>query len=146
MSGSAIYTSVFNALLDLARAGSFRPCVFDAEGHASISEDASIAPAEVLVNEISSNFNIGASRDKSGLRIGRERWIWQVIVRFNGATVSCADFEAACSRKPPFVRAIEDRPQVRLLLQQARYEHPPYQQPTKGTTAFFTFEAELGPQ
>ena len=146
MSSSALYTRVFNALLDLARGGVFRPCVFDSAGHASISEDASVAPGEVLVNETSSNFAIGATRDRTGLRLGRERWMWQVIVRFNSATVSTAEFEAACAAKPPFVRAEGDAPQVRLLLQQARYEHPPYQQPTKGTTAFFTFEASLGPQ
>ena len=75
----------------------------------------------------------------------RVRWPWQLHVTFN-QQVTVELFEKAITANPPVLpRTATQDQQVRLVLTNSRYVHPPEQSPSGGTRAVFDFDAELSP-
>jgi hypothetical protein len=139
------YSRIQNALLDAVEAGTFPVVRYDRENQRAMVADNDVAfPAGRSANELSSSFG-RARRVRTHERLERLRWPWQVIVSFN-QQVTLELFERQLSANPPVLpRTVNQDQQVRLVIQNARYIHPPEQSSPGGTRAVFDFEAELSP-
>ncbi len=137
--------TIHDALCTLAEQGTFIAASYDSE-MCELVQGLQIQPASVEANEIDSAYAIDERHGSKFLQ-DFTQWQWLVIVRFHQ--------EAICE---PWVRSLlEDPPclarnpesgnrQIRLLLLDTKYEHPPREGASNGTLARFRFQAELSPR
>ena len=136
---------IHNALHDLVTAGPYYAVTRDRNTRAATVGDVHIAPASVVLHEVSSQFG-PAVRKRTSFARERRMWRWTVALRFD-REVSLEVFEKSVSTAPTVLPH-----DVALGLQQVRLElvsvdprHPVNQSPSSGTEATLHFEASLSP-
>lgn len=140
------YIRIQNKLLIEGSNGPFYAVTTDVDTkQKSIDDSTVIAPASVIAEEVDTSFG-QPSRNRRTSRLERKSWRWKVVCKFNQEVIA----EAAQKRliATHFFLARDDAndlEQVTLKLLDADTFHPPQQNPSSGTTATFTFEAELSP-
>lgn len=121
-------------LVSAIRASTFPRIIQDQEGLPSIGD--SLAPASVLVNEVSGDYELD-TRDGSSLSMRRRSWVFKAIVSF-GADVTSEIFERSFAEKPLYVEN-EGYGAVRLALISQSADRPPTYGSGSGTEFEFTF-------
>lgn len=134
-----------NALAALAAvADMFFPVTYNVSTGVATKGASAVEPVAVHTNELRSEFE-DTRVSKSTFARERTSWLFNLVVSFN-QEVTGEDFESAVSASPPYVARDSDHSQqIRLLLQNSNYEHPPQQDPESGSRLTFTFEAQLSP-
>lgn len=111
----------------------------------TVDDSVAIVPASVITEETSTNFT-EPSRNRRTPRLERRSWRWEVVCKFNQEIIAEAAQKRLIASHIFLARdPANDLEQVTLKLLDADTFHPPQQSPSSGTTATFTFEAELSP-
>ena len=132
---------IHDALCAAAEGGTFLVATYDSE-NCTLEQGLQIVPASVEANELSSAHAVESRHGRKYLQDFTD-WQWLVILRFHQEAI-CELWVRSLMEDPPCIHrdAFEDR-QVRLLLLDAQYEHPPREGASNGTKAQFRFRAEL---
>lgn len=132
---TTITTSVaYDALLAYFKAQTYPQVTYDVTTRARIV-GSNVAPASVECNEIGSTFKPSLNRRSD--RIDHATWSWQVILNFKGE-VDFTNLRNALSNVPNLNGA-------RVILERAKYTHPPRQEPSGGSRAEFVLNVLLRP-
>lgn len=137
-----------NKLIELAQDGVFLPAQFSpTTGMMKILDldYDQVSPSAVLCDEVNT-LATDPRRNRQTGRRERTTWTFELQLVFAQA-VSVEVFERELAENVPLIKKDETKglPQVRLNWLDTRYEHPPLQQPSSGTRATMTFEADLSP-
>lgn len=142
------YKTAIQSLLETtAYAGSFPEAVYSVARPSILSEGAPAPVASAEANEVRAAYGIDERYGRE-YRQERQGWAWLLIIKFDTEVV-LEDFETALMRSPlSIARDSSDGrdEQVRLLLEEAAYEHPPRGGASNGTLVTYRFVAELCPQ
>lgn len=132
---------IHDALCEAVEGGTFLAATYDSE-NCELEQGLQIVPASIEVNEVSSAFAVEGRHGRKYLQ-DFTNWHWLVIIRFHQEAI-CEPWVRAMMEDPLCIHrdAFEDR-QVRLLLLDAAYDHPPREGASNGTVAKFRFNAEL---
>lgn len=137
-------TAIQNALVQYADAATFPTAVYSADRPSLLSEGPAVPAASIESNELRADFDVDERRGRKVV-LERRAWQWALRLRFDQEVV-LEQFETALAESPPIIlRDVEDgRPhQVRLMLDDSSYEHPPRGGASNGTKADFRFVAIL---
>jgi hypothetical protein len=142
--------AIQNALVALAVARPFPVlsyAVAATGGAQSTDQSTTLLPATVLAWQDAQNFGEATRNRRDGSLRERVSWSWKLEIKFD-RPVSMVEFEDAVLQSTP--RVLRDLAngvdqQVNLLLEDAEYENPVTQQPSRGTKATYRFTAELTP-
>ena len=139
----ATYTEqIHKAITETMEGGAFHP--FRYSGRVlTVDDSSSVAPATVLVYEVSSFFGTPV-RHRMSRRQERLGWEWLAVLEFQ-VGVSCERFEEDLCTSQILIPRSAGLRQVTLKLSGSEYDHPARQQASKGTVASFRFDAELSP-
>jgi hypothetical protein len=140
-------TAIQNVLVETADAGSFPTAIYSNARPSLLTEGPSADAASIEANEARASFEIDERFGRT-LRQERTSWAWVLRLRFE-QEVSLETFEQALLETPITIQrdASDGRPrQVRLLLDDASYDHPPRGGPSNGTKVEYRFVADLCPQ
>ena len=140
-------TEIQALLVATAYAGTFPEAIYSAARPSVLTAGTAQAVGSAETNEIRGAFQIDERYGRE-LRQERNGWAWLLIIRFN-TEVLLETFEEALMHTPlTIARDSSDgrTEQVRLLLEDAAYEHPPRGGASNGTEVTYRFVAELCPQ
>ncbi len=140
-------TAIHDLLVTTAYAGSFEEAVYSAARPSLLTAGAVQAVKAAEANEIRGAFDVDERYGRE-YRQQRAGWAWLLVMRFD-TEVLLEAFEESLMRAPLFIaRDSSDgrTEQVRLLLEEAAYEHPPRGGASNGTEVTYRFVAELCPQ
>jgi len=140
-------TAIHDLLVTTAYAGTFPEAVYSTARPSLLTEGADQPIGGAEANEVRGAFGID---DRYGREYRQERqgWAWLLVMRFD-TEVSLEGFETALLRSPLSIARdpLDGRDeQVRLLLEDVAYEHPPRGGASNGTKVTYRFVAELCPQ
>lgn len=140
-------TAIHDLLVTTAHAGTFDEAIYSVDRPSSLTAGTPQALKSCETNEIRGSFEID---DRYGREFRQQRagWAWLLIMRFD-TEVLLEAFEESLMRSPlTIARDSSDgrTEQVRLLLEEAAYEHPPRGGASNGTEVTYRFVAELCPQ
>lgn len=139
--------SIHDLLVTTADAGVFSEAIYSVARPSLLSEGVAVSPRSVEANEIRAAYEIDE-------RFGREfrqdisAWAWLLVLRFD-TEVFLETFERTLLRSPLTIDRDSSTGrdvQVRLLLEDAAYEHPPRGGASNGTMVTYRIRAELCPQ
>lgn len=143
-----MYKTEIQILLEAtAYAGTFPEAIYSAARPSVLSAGVAQEVGSAEANEIRGAFAIDERYGRE-LRQERAGWAWLLIIRFH-TEVLLESFEESLMRTPlTIARDSSDgrTEQVRLLLEDAAYVHPPRGGASNGTEVTYRFVAELCPQ
>jgi hypothetical protein len=137
-------TAIQNALVQYADAATFPAAVYSTDRPSLLSEGDAVPAASIEANELRADFDVDPRQGRK-VALERRAWQWALRLRFDQEVV-LEQFETALAEAPPVVlRDVSDgRPyQVRLMLDDSSYEHPPRGGASNGTKAVFRFVAVI---
>ena len=140
-------TSIHDLLVTTAHAGTFNEAIYSVARPSLLTAGTPQGLQSCETKEIPGSFQLDYRYGRE-FRPKRVGLAWLLIMRFDHE-VLLEDFEEALMRAPLFiVRDPSDgrTEQVRLLLEEAAYEHPPRGGASNGTEVTYRFVAELCPQ
>lgn len=129
---------IYNALLALAKEGSFYECVIDVEtGEMSIDTETPISTESMsfAASEINSTFRTSRNYRRN-LADERESWIWIVRLGFVGVTVSFETWEEQLIEREIRIPGTS----LFARLSASDYNPPPQASPNNGGAAEFAFQ------
>lgn len=139
--------SIQRLLVTTAASAAFPEATYSADRPSLLTEGDDTSAASVEANEIRAVFGID-DRYQRSFRQDRQGWAWLLNLRFDSEVV-LESYEQGLMNSPLVVARDPssgiDR-QVRLLLEDALYEHPPRGGASNGTSVTYRFVAELCPQ
>lgn len=142
------YKTVIQTKLEAtAYAGTFLEAIYSAARPSVLTAGTAQAVKSAESNEVRGAFVVD-DRHGRAYRQRRAGWAWLLIIRFD-TEVMLDVFEDSLLRAPLFIaRDPSDgrTEQVRLLLEDVAYEHPPRGGASNGTEVTYRFVAELCPQ
>lgn len=134
-------------LVTTAASAGFPEATYSADRPSLLTEGDDVQAASVEANEIRAVFGID-DRYQRSFRQDRQGWAWLLNLRFDSEVV-LEEYEQGLLESPLVIgrdpSSGVDR-QVRLLLEDALYEHPPRGGASNGTSVTYRFVAELCPQ
>lgn len=136
--GTSQKARIHAALLQIGSLGAYPAITYGADG--AMSAGASVAPATILANEISSAHVEQATHWRRGWRQDRKTWRWRLHLDFH-VEVSLEAFEEDLLLYPRWIPATGTLRQVRLVFLSSAYTHPVTHGAAAGTKAAFDFEA-----
>lgn len=136
--GASQKARIHAALLQIGQLGVFPGVTYDEDG--AMVAGASVAPASIYANEISSAHLEQAQHWRRGARQDRKVWKWRLHLAFK-QEVSLEVFEEDLHEAPRWIPATSELRQVRLLMTGSTYTHPITHGAASGTTATFEFDA-----
>lgn len=139
--------AIHDLLVTTGANGAFTQAVYSVARPSLLTSGAAISPQSVEANEIRGAFGID-ERFGREYRQERQGWAWLLVLRF-GTEAIMEEFEETLMRSPLLIPRDPgngiDR-QVRLLLEESAYEHPPRGGASNGSEVTYRFVAELGRQ
>lgn len=136
--GESQKARIHAALLQVASLGTFPEVTYDGDGAMVVG--ASVPPATILANEISSAHLEQARHWRRGAKQDRNVWKWRLYLAFN-QEVTLEVFEDGLAAAPRWIPATSELRQVQLFLKSTTYHHPVTHDATVGTTVTFEFDA-----
>ena len=130
---------VQNKILKLAKAGDYYGVKYDKESGLAMRSASKISPKAVYCNEVASDFGT-AERHRRTFKNERKTWTFELKLGFSGE-VDISDFEDFFAEDPPMMTD----PRARLNLVNTQIAHPPVKDPSTGTVATLTIEADVMP-
>lgn len=136
---------IFNALLALTTNGPYHEAKVDAKtGQMTVYTSKPVKPVSIDIVEVE-KIMAPAARYRRAFNVAEiESWVFEVEVKFSsGLRVSCEVFENDLSDTGITIPESKNVPNQRTLLARlvrARYDEPPAQNPSLGSSVRFTFE------
>lgn len=132
---------ISDALIAKAKAAQWVSVTYDDDGN--MVQGATVLPKSVLTNETQGTFDIDKRHGQS-FRDKRTLWRWELLVCFDEQVI-LERFEDDCTCNPIYIPRDTangiDTPLL-LRLRSTEAQHPPQNQPSNGTEAKFTFDAQ----
>lgn len=150
MAAANFADAVQNVLVATAVARQFPRISYAVQGTGgaqSTNTMTTLLPKTVLAWQGSADFDLPARQRRDTRRRERLTWTWFLQLQFD-SPVSLVEFEKDLLAQAPRVLrdpSIGVDQQVDLLLENADYENPVTQQPSRGTKVTYRFEAQLTP-
>jgi hypothetical protein len=150
MAAANFADAIQNALVATAVARPFPRISYAVQGTGGAQSTATmttVLPKTVLAFQAGSDFDISPRQRRDSRRRERVNWTWFLTLQFD-SPVSLVEFEDDIMATAP--RVVRDPSigvdqQVDLLLENAEYENPVTQQPSRGTKVTYRFTAQLTP-
>lgn len=137
------YERIQQKLVTTAQTGIFYTVQYDSSTKLVKVLNTQIIPASVIAQEINAEFSIPI-RNRQTFRYSKTEWSWELTIVFNQA-VSLETFEDTITATPIRINATSTSSQILLELTSSRYDHPPQQEPQRGTRAVLSFKARMSP-
>lgn len=137
------YERIQQKLVTTTQAGTFHAIQYDSDTQLVKVLSTQVVPASVIAQEINAEFSQPV-RNRQSFRYSKTEWSWELTIVFQEA-VSLEAFEDTITATPIRINATSTSSQILLELTSSRYDHPPQQEPQRGTRAVLSFKAQMSP-